>query len=184
MKRIITISGDIGSGKSSVASALKELTQFEILGTGNIQRAIAKQRGITTLELNKISQSDRSIDDEIDSFVINTGNTKSNLIIDSRLAWHFIPNAFKIYLSVDPKVGAERVFSAQRTTENNTSIEQTLNDNEERQQLEDKRFLKLYNVNFRNHDNYDLTIDTSHTLPQQTAEKINIYFEQWLLKGN
>ncbi|OYV20075.1 MAG: hypothetical protein CG439_619 [Methylococcaceae bacterium NSP1-2] len=69
MKHIIALSGDIGGGKSSVATALQQLTGYEIIGTGTIQRSIAQQRGVTTLELNKISQTDRSIDDEIDSFV-------------------------------------------------------------------------------------------------------------------
>ena len=54
MKHIITLSGDIGSGKSSVAAELKHLTGFDIIGTGKIQRAIAERRGVTTLELNKI----------------------------------------------------------------------------------------------------------------------------------
>ena len=80
MKNIIVMSGDIGGGKSSVATALKQLTNFDIIGTGTIQRAIATKRGLTTLELNKISQTDRSIDDEIDSYVIELGNTQDNLI--------------------------------------------------------------------------------------------------------
>ena len=65
MKNIIVMSGDIGSGKSSVATELKQLTDFDIIGTGAIQRAIATRRGLTTLELNEISQTDRSVDDEI-----------------------------------------------------------------------------------------------------------------------
>ena len=83
MKNIIVMSGDIGSGKSSVAKALKELTQFEIIGTGTIQREIATRRGVTTLELNKISQTDRSIDDEIDAYVVELGKTQEQLILDS-----------------------------------------------------------------------------------------------------
>ena len=49
MKNIIVMSGDIGSGKSSVASSLKQLTHFDVIGTGAIQRAIASKRGLTTL---------------------------------------------------------------------------------------------------------------------------------------
>ena len=180
MKKIITISGDIGSGKSSVALALKELTSYDIIGTGNIQRAIAEQRGVTTLELNKISQTDRSIDDEIDSHVINLGKTKNKLIIDSRLAWHFIPNAFKVYLSVNPDVGSKRVFDAKRSAENNVSLEQTLKNNIERQTLEDDRFLKLYNIRFRLPSNYNLVVNTSHDNPQLIAENIQQTFNEWL----
>ena len=174
------MSGDIGSGKSSVATALKQMTGYDVIGTGTIQRAIAKRRGVTTLELNKISQTDRSIDDEIDSYVVEIGKTQDHLILDSRLAWHFIPTAFKVFLSVDPVVGAERVFNASRNDENNPSLEVTLENNLKRQAIEDQRFHKLYNVNFRKYGNYDLIIDTSYTSPEMIARKIKDCFDAWL----
>ena len=182
MKHIIALSGDIGGGKSSVATALQQLLGYDVIGTGAIQRTIAQKRGVTTLELNKISQTDRSIDDEIDTFVINLGKTGDKLIIDSRLAWHFIPKAFKVFLSVDPLLGAERVFSASRSDEDNPSLQKTLENNARRQAFEDERFQKLYDVKFREPGNYDLVVDTSHDSPEQIAAQIKSHFEQWLLK--
>lgn len=180
MKHIITLSGDIGSGKSSVAAELKRLTGFDIIGTGKIQRAIAERRGVTTLELNKISETDRTIDDEIDNYVINLGKSSDNLIIDSRLAWHFIPDAFKVYLAVDPMVGAERVFNDSRSEEHNPTLQATLENNLKRQEIEDQRFFKLYNVHFRNHANYDLVIDTSQTTSEAIARNIKDNFDRYL----
>ena len=180
MKNIIVMSGDIGSGKSSVATELKQLTGFEIIGTGTIQRAIASRRGLTTLELNEISQTDRSIDDEIDAYVIETGKNQDRLIMDSRLAWHFIPSAFKVFLAVDPVVGAKRVFNASRDDENNESLEITLKNNLKRQTIEAQRFNQLYNINFRKYGNYDLIIDTSYATPLAIAQKINDCFNAWL----
>jgi cytidylate kinase len=182
MKHIIALSGDIGGGKSSVAAALQQILGYDVIGTGAIQRTIAQQRGVTTLELNKISQTDRSIDDEIDNFVINLGKTGDKLIIDSRLAWHFIPNAFKVFLSVNPVIGAERVFNASRSDEHNPSLEITLANNARRQVFEDERFQKLYGVKFREAGNYDLVVDTSHEAPEQIAAQINHQFQQWLLR--
>lgn len=176
MKRIIALSGDIGGGKSSVATALQQLTGYEIIGTGAIQRTIAKQRGITTLELNHISQTDRSVDDEIDNYVINLGKTRDELIIDSRLAWHFIPDAFKVFLKVDPHIGAQRVFNAGRSEEHNPSLDITLENNAKRQAMEDERFYKLYNIRFREPTNYDLVVDTSVDAPEQIATHIQQQF--------
>ncbi len=178
MKHIITLSGDIGSGKSSVATELQQLTAYGIIGTGKIQRAIAERRGMTTLELNKISATDRSVDDEIDNFVLETGKTQDHLIIDSRLAWYFIPAAFKVYLSVDAMIGAERVFNAGRSDEHNPSLEATLQNNLKRQTYEDQRFYKLYDVHFRHYHNYDLIVDTSYCAPATIARKIVECFEQ------
>lgn len=181
MKHIIALSGDIGGGKSSVATALKALTGYEIIGTGTIQRAIAQKRGLTTLELNKISATDRSVDDEIDNYVIELGKTSDKLIIDSRLAWHFIPTAFKVFLSVNPLIGAQRVFSAARSDEHNPSLEMTLENNTKRQALEHERFHKLYNITLRDFSNYDLVVDTSEIAPELIAQQIKASFEQWLL---
>ncbi len=184
MKNIIVMSGDIGSGKSSVATELKQLTGFDIIGTGTIQRAIASRRGLTTLELNEISQTDRSVDDEIDAYVVETGKSQNRLIMDSRLAWHFIPSAFKVFLAVDPVVGAERVFNASRHDENNESLEITLKNNLKRQSIEDQRFNQLYNIHFRKYSNYDLIIDTSYATPAAIAQKINDCFNAWLTQKN
>ncbi|MSP27852.1 MAG: hypothetical protein EXR80_05300 [Methylococcales bacterium] len=181
MKHIIALSGDIGGGKSSVATALKAITGYAIIGTGTIQREIAQKRGLTTLELNKISATDRSVDDEIDNYVIELGKTSDKLIIDSRLAWHFIPTAFKVFLSVEPMIGAERVFSAARSDEHNPSLEKTLENNAKRQALEHERFHQLYNITLRDFSTYDLVVDTSEIAPELIAQQIKDRFEQWLL---
>ena len=49
----ITITGKLGSGKSTVAKKLVELYGFEIFSTGAILRAAAAERGMDVLELNK-----------------------------------------------------------------------------------------------------------------------------------
>lgn len=178
-KKIITLSGDIGSGKSSTASCLADVTGYAIVGTGKIQRAIAEKRGLTTLELNRISQTDSSVDEEIDTFVVDLGKSTEKVIVDSRLAWHFIPDAFKVFLAVDPLIGAQRVFQASRADENNVSLEQTLENNLQRQQLEDERFAHLYNIRFRSYGNYDAVIDTSFTEPRLVAAKVHDLFDAW-----
>jgi cytidylate kinase len=49
---------------------------------------------MTTTELNKYSETHPEIDAEIDSTFKSLTNSE-NLIVDSRLAWFFIPNSFK-----------------------------------------------------------------------------------------
>ena len=45
MKEIVTLSGDIGGGKSSVARILKETLGFQLISAGGIQREIAASCG-------------------------------------------------------------------------------------------------------------------------------------------
>lgn len=172
MKQIITISGDIGGGKSAVSKSLEKTLGYKVIGTGAIQREIAQKRGLTTLELNQLSITDTSVDDEIDSFVINLGKTAEDIIIDSRLAWHFIPQSFKAFLAVDPLIGAQRVFGDSRQEEENPTLEKTLENNLQRQKLEKERFKKLYDVDLRLFDNYDAVIDTSYSPPDSIAAKL------------
>ena len=172
MKDIVTLSGDIGGGKSSVARILTGALGFQLISAGGIQRQIAASMGLTTLQLNELSAADRSVDDKIDSHTRWLGETSDRIIVDSRLAWHFIPGAYKVFLSVDPVVGAERVFEASRSDEKHNSLAHALDNNRSRTQLEASRFKALYGISLRDYRNYDLVVDTSYVSPQTVADII------------
>lgn len=172
MKDIVTLSGDIGSGKSSVARILKETLGYQLISAGGIQREIAAGMGLTTLQLNEWSAKDRSVDDKIDSHTKMLGETSDHIIVDSRLAWHFIPDAYKVFLSVDPSVGAERVFEASRSDEFHGSLADALENNRSRTRLEAVRYRTLYGIELRDYRNYDLVVDTSYVSPQTVADVI------------
>ena len=80
--KIITISGMLGSGKSTVAKLLAECLGWDYYSTGNAQREIAAKRGMTTLELNRLADTDPSIDKEIDGVFIKIFKDAINFLID------------------------------------------------------------------------------------------------------
>ncbi|MBQ2115465.1 MAG: dephospho-CoA kinase [Lachnospiraceae bacterium] len=87
----ITITGNLGSGKSSVAKILKE-KGFEIVSTGNIFRQLAMEKGLSVEEFNKqvneaASKGDRSVDKMIDDMTTKIGEERDMVVFDSRLAW-------------------------------------------------------------------------------------------------
>ncbi len=176
MKDIVTLSGDIGGGKSSVAQILKETLGYQLISAGGIQREIAASMGLTTLQLNEWSAKDRSVDDKIDSHTKTLGETSDHIIVDSRLAWHFIPDAYKVFLSVDPLVGAERVFEASRSDEFHGSLAEALENNRSRTRLEAVRYRTLYGIELRDYRNYDLVVDTSFASPEDVAATIETGF--------
>ena len=107
---IMTITGDVGSGKSVLADALVQRFDADRYSTGTVQRKLAEDMGITTLELNKRAETDPSIDEKIDSVFKSLEDTPVNLIVDSRMAWNFLPQSFKLKLEVNPLASAQRVW--------------------------------------------------------------------------
>lgn len=171
----IAFSGKLGSGKSTVCNILNEKYAYEIYSTGTIQRKVAADMGITTLELNKRMSEDPSLDHIIDDAVVKLSRerTGDKLIYDSRMAWHFAENTFKVYMYVDPTVAAKRVMAADRgNVEKYSSIEEAREMLIARSIEENKRFKDIYGVDNFDYRNYDLIIDSTSATPEQIAETI------------
>lgn len=171
---IITISGDIGSGKSTVAKLLVADLDYSYLSTGAIQRQIAKDLGMTTLELNKLSENDRTIDDKIDNYTRNLTNSSEDYIVDSRLAWHFIPSSYKVYLRCEDKIASQRIYDDKTriSDEQSKDILFLLGKIKDRRMSEKERFQELYGIDFSDLSNYDQVIDTSYFRPEEVVQLI------------
>jgi cytidylate kinase len=135
-------------------------------------RRAATRSGMSILQMNEYALSHAEIDAEVDNYLISLRQGSESIIVDSRLAWHFLPSSFKVYLVVDPQVGAQRIFDATRLDERYTSVEAACADSIERQRLETERYLELYSVDCRSWYNYDLIVDTTHAAPEQIADLI------------
>ena len=109
----LTITGDLGSGKSTIAKKIAETLNCEVFSTVDIQREIAAKHGMTTLQLNEYMKKNPKIDEEIDNFTKSLRNKDESFIMDSRMAWNFIPDSFKIYLKVNPEIASERILKDQ-----------------------------------------------------------------------
>jgi CMP/dCMP kinase len=157
----IALSGQVGSGKSAVGTKLAAALGYSYLSTGAIQRAIASRRGVTTLELNKIALTDPSIDKEIDDYLKIDVNAMERVVIDSRMAFHFVANAIKVTLVIDPEVAVARVMGANRAEETYATVEIARQAIAERNRLERERYFKLYGVNTHDLANYDIVVNTS-----------------------
>ena len=171
---IVTISGALGSGKSTVGSLLAKALGYERMSTGTMMRELAAQKGLTIVELNALCETDPAIDKELDDYVANIGRTRDKLVIDSRLAFFFIPTSFKVKLNVDMGEAARRIFAdSSRTTERAyASAEDAEKDIRYRRGQEVERFLGLYQVNIDDDALFDLVIDTTHLTPAEVVEKI------------
>jgi len=189
-KHIITIAGKLGSGKSSTAKLVAELLAYEHASTGDFMRAMANERGITLGELQKIAESSPSIDKEIDA-QSQTLRGKNNLVIDSRLAFHFIPESFKVFLELAPDAAAERILKDRannpaRHKESSggfDTIEAIATATTERLVSERKRYKEIYNIDdHTGHENFDLVIDTATAPLNEVAHIVIEKYKTWLLR--
>ncbi len=179
----ITITGNLGSGKSTVCKELAKI-DYRIISTGTIFREIAKERGLSVKELNEevnkeIAAGKHDIDDMIDNRSKKLGEELDNAVFDSRLAWNFVGTSFKVFLTVDINEAAERVFHDNRDTETYASVQECKQALLERQLLEQKRFEKLYGIDYYNMCNYNLVLETTNAAPEVIAKEILKQFESY-----
>ena len=174
-KKIITIAGKLGSGKSSTAKKVAKMLNLEHFSSGDFLRKIAKERGMSIKELMIAAESDPSIDYDIDNLLKSMKN-KENIVIDSRLAYHWIPDSFKVYLEIDPDIAAKRMFYDLETNESRMESEHTKNIEEmkremvERHESDKRRYQKLYGIDHTDHKNFDLVINTG--LPENDLKTV------------
>ena len=171
----ISITGKLGSGKSTVCKMIRDRYDYEIFSTGAIQREVAREMGISTLELNKRMKQDHSLDTRIDEATTRLSRERRDcrLIFDSRMAWHFAEDTFKIFLTVDPTVAAQRVMANPRDSEERyRSVEEARDKLVERSRVEQSRFRERYGVDYCDYGNYNLVVDSSARTPEEIVDII------------
>lgn len=158
----ISISGDLGSGKSAVAQAVADELQFRLVSTGDVQRALAQEMEMSTLEANFLAETDRRIDQKVDGLTTRLGQESSEpIVFDSRMAWKMVEYSLKVRLVVDPEVAAQRAFSRSAAAEEYSTVQEARAMLHDRFESETRRFLARYGVDVTSTQHYDLIIDTS-----------------------
>lgn len=180
---IITIAGDPGSGKSTVAKAVAKALNMKHYSAGDFMREMAQERGISLMDLTRQSEKDIEIDHEIDRRTEALAKKEDNFVIDSRIGFHFIPNSVKIFLKTDPKKAAERTWkditSGKRQTENQyKSQDEVLRAIIERQQIEKRRYLKHYDVDMLDMSNYEFILDATDMSIQEEVDTVLDYIKK------
>jgi len=182
--RQITITGALGSGKSTVAKALAQRLGYRHYSVGDFMRTLAHQKKISLLALGERAMHDGgAIDRELDALQERLGRSKTPFIIDSRLGYRFLPRAFKIYLDVRLDVAAQRIFHNRRPDEQeNTTLARTKQNILRRRTQEKKRYAAYYGIRFPERKKMDFLIDTSDSTVDVVVEKIVRAMQRWQVK--
>jgi len=184
-KHIITIAGKPGSGKSTASKAVATQLGFRHFSSGDFFRAIGRERGIDVFQANLIAEQEQEIDHLVDDHLKKLGTNEDNMVIDSRMAWHWMPYSFRVYLDLDLLVASERILKSLDDARMEVEdIPQSAADYaarlQDRLDSEMRRYKNLYNVNPYNPANYDLVIDTAVNSPEVVQNKIIESFNDWL----
>jgi cytidylate kinase len=169
----ITLSGELGSGKSTVANYLISKMPFKIVSAGLLFRQLAAKHGMSAKEFNEFIESDPKYDHYVDDTMAELGRTDEKIIFDSRMAWHFVPQSFKIYLYVDVDTATERIFNDKgRVSESYSDKATARQEIIDRRKSELLRYQNFYHCNLDDYSNYDLIVDTSHASRDEVNELV------------
>ena len=158
---IISLTGKPCSGKSSIAKVLKEKYHFRIYSVGEIFKEEAHKRNMSAEEFNKFLMADPKFDNFLDEKTVELGKLWKNedIVFDSRLAWHFIPHSFKVFVDLDDEELAKRLANSDRVgKEKYSSLDEAKRTILERFNAENERYKKFYGIDNTDFKNYNLVI--------------------------
>lgn len=174
-KTIVTISGLPGSGKSSTADLVAKNLNFKRFSSGDLMREVGMRRGLSIEETSRAAMSDPAFDKEVDGALQNLAKEK-DIVIDSRLAFHWIRQSFKVFLKIDPETAARRIFSQLhkegRLAQYASSLEDVHKKLLARIETEKTRYKDKYGVDYTDESHYDLVIDTAKFPLEEVAAQI------------
>lgn len=157
----ITISGPIGSGKSTVGRRLAERLNFNFFSGGTFFRELAKKHNMSLEDFNVYAEEHPEIDKQQDQLILDFLKDHDNVVVESRLSgWLCHKNgvdAFKIFIGASREERIRRVSGRE-----SSSYENTARDLIRREESEIKRYKELYGIDYKITDIYDYVIDTDN----------------------
>lgn len=185
----ILISGDYGGGgKTKVAEIIGSILGYLVIDSGKFAREEAENMGYDNLgAFFQRAKLDGYIDEKIDNRQLDFLKNQTNFIMVSRLGAFFQPNAFKVFLRVDPFIGAARVFPTlqsdpSRKGESVESPEILAQKNITRFNEDRDRYKKTYGVDYASISLYDFMLNTEEYSEIQVANIIISTYQKWLTR--
>ena len=180
-KDVISITGDLASGQSTVSKMLAEDLNYTLYRNGAYFRQLAIEKGMSVTEFGEYVEKHPDIDKQIEKSATEYASNHENIVIDAKMGWYAVPESFKVYLKVDIDIAAQRAFSDsnRKRSENLPTIEAQKEDMIRRTANDLNRYYNLYGVYRNDMSHYDFILDTSNLNPEQVLIKIKEEYEKW-----
>jgi cytidylate kinase len=167
----IAISGFVGTGKTATAAKVKELlakkgiTAKVIIPTF---KDIAKEKGIGLMEVQRMAEKDPSFDKVFDAQTLKLAAKAKNAIVSSWLAIWIIKDAdLKVFLYAPFDEKVRRVAARDGFNE-----EKAKRHIVEREEMNRKRYKKVYGIDITDYSAADVCINTSRFDVEGVARNI------------
>jgi len=165
------LGGLAGSGKSTAAKMLARRFGIRRISAGDMFRTIAKERKIDLIELGRYAEKHPKFDRELDERMISEAR-KGAAVLDGRATAYLtkkrsIP-ALRVWLSVEPKVSAERVARRDKLTK-----AEAFKKSRKREREVAKRLKALWGLDMKDTSYYDVVIQTDNYSPKEVVDIIS-----------
>lgn len=185
-KHIIILGGYPGSGKSTVKRELAQKLGYKTFSTGDFVRELASARGMTLEEFNEVIAQTKELDLLIDSELERIEAEDDYYIVDSHLAFHFIPSGFSVYLDISLDASAARIFGDKdaeiriKSGDTMETLEEAKRRTEKRIQNHKERYHRHYGIDPYVPSQYMLSIDSERFTPEEIRDQILAAYHAWL----
>ena len=170
MKRVICISGDAASGKTTAAKKVLERlgSDWRIVSTGGRFREYCASKGI---DPQRISHLGDDFHREADRSMLQLLQEESRLIAEARLVGYLardMEDALRVYCDCPLEVRAGRFLAREPGFTLEEARERVL----QRDQADTEKFRRLYGIDYHDPAYYHLVVDTCVLNPDQVAEAV------------
>lgn len=168
---IVTLSGKVATGTTTLAKHLKEILGWHHINAGWVQREYDRIHGINETKQGALSRSDKH-EREIDAMTKKTLKTEKNLIYEAWLAGFFAKNISDI-LKVLLICSNEAVRIDRIVNRDNIGVDQAKHWLKQREEENLEKWRQLYgNFDFWDPKYFDLVIDTFSSGPMETVGRV------------
>ena len=166
----ITISGPIGSGKSTVGHIISEMLRLKFFSGGYFFREKASTMGMSVEEFNIYAETHEAVDRDLDAMIASFLMDNDDVVVESRLAgwicYRSGISAFKVFLNASLDVRYERI---KKREINNKDLKERM---VEREASEVKRYMQYYGIDYSDTSIYDMVIGSDTLTAQAVSERI------------
>jgi len=92
-KEIISLTGELSSGKGTVSKILMRDLNYGVYRNGDYFRKLAQEKGMSVTEFNEYVKEHTEIDIQIENSAKEYAKEHDKFIIDARLGWYAVPES-------------------------------------------------------------------------------------------